>query len=267
MTLRAVVIDDEKPNRELLKRVISWVCTSIEVVDCVSSVKEGVLSIQRNKPNIVFLDIEMPETNGFGLFEYFEKPDFKVVFVTAHEHYALQAIKMKAFDYILKPLDKDEIINIEKRLLSEWSPDDQRFFKTDDYIQKIDDLKKLIKNNTNNTDRKLFVPTLGGFKLVNLNSIQYLEAKGSYTRILFTNDTELLVTKAIGSFEKELEDSFFYRCHKSYIVNLKLIESYDQQDGGHCKTIFGAMIPVSRRKYTGFMDRVLEHIDSPRVSG
>ncbi|HAC15293.1 MAG TPA: hypothetical protein DCE78_05030 [Bacteroidetes bacterium] len=266
MTLRAIVIDDEKPNRELLKQVIDWVCTSIEVVDCVSSVTEGVLSIQKNKPNIVFLDIEMPETNGFGLFEYFDKPDFKVVFVTAHEHYALQAIKMKAFDYILKPLDKEEIIQIEQRLLSEWSSDEQRFFKTDDYVQKIDDLKKLIKSNNSEPDRKLFVPTVGGFKLINLNSIQYLEAKGSYTRILFVNASELLVTKTIGSFEKELEGTFFYRCHKSYIVNLKLIESYFQQDGGHCKTVYGAIIPVSRRKYSGFMDRVLEHIEPPHVS-
>jgi two-component system, LytTR family, response regulator len=257
MTLRAIVVDDEKVNRELLSRMVDQVCVSVRVVATVSSVKEAVTSIDQLKPDLVFLDVEMPDANGFELFNYFESPSFQVVFVTAHEHYALEAIRKNAFDYLVKPIDPKELIKVEQRLLAASKRGESELVLWDSYQQKFDDLKQFIESSKRELDKKLFLPTLGGFRLISIQKVQFIEAKGSYSQIKLMDGSNLLVTKTIGDLESELAGSAFYRCHKSFLVNLHFVDSYHQSDGGHCTTVYGEIIPVARRKYTTFVEQLL----------
>lgn len=258
MKLKSVVIDDEKANRELLSRVIESSCEHIEVVASVASVAEGVLAINKFRPALVFLDVEMPDMNGFSLFDYYDRPEFKVVFVTAHEHYALNAIKNNAFDYLLKPIDVDELVRVQQRLVREWDFDKRSFRLNDEYVKKFDELHRNLSVTPLKEDRRLYLPTLGGFKILDHSSIQYIEAKGSYSNLKLVNGADLLVTKSIGEFESELSEFSFYRCHKSYMVNLDLVEEYNQLDGGQCITKQGSVIPVARRKYSGFLTKIMK---------
>jgi two-component system, LytTR family, response regulator len=258
MILRALVVDDEKPNRELLIRMVEKACSSITIIAEASSVPDAVTMIREHKPELVFLDVEMPELSGFNLFDYFEKPEFQVVFVTAHEHYALGAIKKNALDYLLKPVDLVDLVKVEKKILEQRSRIESDALGYKENRQNFDDLKEFIKASRNDDDKKLFVPTLGGFRLIPVRKIQYVEAKGSYSQIKLTDSGEILVTKQIGDLESELEKHDFFRCHKSYLINLHVVESYHQSDGGNCITIYGQIIPVARRKYTGFVERLLD---------
>lgn len=258
MILRALVVDDERPNRELLMRMVQKACSSITIIAEASSVPEAVKIIRDKQPDLVFLDVEMPDMSGFNLFDYFEKPEFQVVFVTAHEHYAMGAIKKNALDYLLKPVDFAELVSVEKKLLDQRATvaensQDQKAVK-----QNFEELKEFIKSTRNDDDKKLFVPTLGGFRLIPIRKIQYVEAKGSYSQIRLIDSSEILVTKQVGDLENELKDHDFFRCHKSYLINLHVIESYHQSDGGNCTTIYGHVIPVARRKYAGFVEKLLD---------
>ena len=258
MTLRALVVDDEKHNRDLIRRLIEKACTSIEVIADVGSVPEAVQVIRNQNPDVVFLDVEMPEMNGFNLFEYFDNQQFQVVFVTAHEHYALGAIKSNALDYLLKPVDTNDLVRVEKKILSQFSENGNGGTGSPRFKQNFDELKEFIKTSKNEDDKKLFVPTLGGFRLIPVRKIQYVEAKGSYSQIKLIDSNEILVTKTIGELESELGGHDFNRCHKSYLVNLHIVESYHQSDGGNCTTIYGQNIPVARRKYQSFVEQLLD---------
>jgi two-component system LytT family response regulator len=258
MILRALVVDDEKHNRDTLRRLVEKACTSIEVIAEAVSVPQAVQLIREQKPDLVFLDVEMPEMSGFNLFDYFDRPNFLVVFVTAHEHYALGAIKKNALDYLLKPVEIADLVKVEKKVLEQFQSNRMELGLKNEYKQSFEDLKDYIKSSKNEDDKKLFVPTIGGFRLIPVRKIQFVEAKGSYSQIKLTDSSEILVTKTIGELESELSGHDFFRCHKSYLVNLHIVESYHQSDGGNCTTIYGHTISVARRKYQGFVEQLLE---------
>ncbi len=258
MKLRALLVDDERHNRELLRRLIEKVCTHIEVMADVGSVQEAVQVIRDQHTDLVFLDVEMPGMNGFNLFEYFDQVMFQVVFVTAHEDYALGAIKKNALDYLLKPVEIADLVRVEKKILAQRHEYHNGFIGNDGYKNNFDELKAFIKLSKNEDDKKLFVPTLGGFRLIPIRKIQFVEAKGSYSHIKLTDSTDILVTKTIGEIESELFGHDFYRCHKSYLINLHVVDGYQQAEGGTCTTINGQLIPVARRKYQGFVESLLE---------
>ena len=258
MILRALIVDDEKHNRDLIRRLIDISCESIEVIADVRSVPEAVQIIRKQSIDIVFLDVEMPDINGFNLFEYFDDIKFQVVFVTAHEHYALGAIKKNALDYLLKPVEVNDLVRVEKKMIAHFQQNGGTTNGSTEYKQNFQELKEFIKSSKNEDDKKLFVPTIGGFRLIPVRKIEFVEAKGSYSQIKLTDSNEILVTKTIGELENELGGHNFFRCHKSYLVNLHAVESYHQSDGGNCSTIYGHVIPVARRKYQGFVERLLE---------
>jgi two-component system LytT family response regulator len=200
----------------------------------------------------------MPDMNGFNLFEYFDDIKFQVVFVTAHEHYALGAIKKNALDYLLKPVEVNDLVRVERKMIAHFQQNGGTSNGSPEYKQNFEELKEFIKSSKNEDDKKLFVPTIGGFRLIPVRKIQFVEAKGSYSQIKLTDSNEILVTKTIGELETELGGYDFFRCHKSYLVNLHVVESYHQSDGGNCSTIYGHVIPVARRKYQGFVEHLLE---------
>jgi two-component system LytT family response regulator len=264
MKLRSLIIDDEFTNRELLKVQIESSCKSMVVCGMAGNIQDGVNAINKLNPDVVFLDVEMPGEDGFELFKYFRKPHFLIVFVTAYQHHSIKAIQNKAFDYLLKPVDELELIKVEQRLITEFSTD--RDVRELQYLDRIGKLLQEIEYKRQLEEKKIYVPTLGGFRLIKINSVQFLEANGNYTLFKFKNGNTLLVTKTLGDFEIELSGHSFYRCHKSYLINLDVIESYNQSEGSVCMTIYGESIPVSRRKYADFMKAVLNHVGNLPVN-
>jgi len=218
-----IIIDDERKSRETLRKIIErYFSSKLKVLFLADSVKEGVFAINKYHPEIVFLDIEMPEENGFKLFEYFDIYNFEVVFTTAYKQYAINAIKFSALDYLLKPINFIDLREVLQRL-------DNKKTSTTPQSQ-ID----AFMNNLN-TDpgdfNKIALPTLDGFQLEKVNNIVYCQADENYTKI-FTNRNEvILVAKTLKNIEEILPDEIFFRIHKSYVVNMNYIKSYSKSDG------------------------------------
>lgn len=255
MALRCLLVDDEFNNRDLLRILIERHCRELDVVAMAASVQQAYECIIENPPQVVFLDVEMPGGDGFELLRRFPQPEFCVVFVTAHEHYALKALKTRAFDYLLKPVRTEDLKSVAAGLERDFR---QRgdFADRQQYYERVDRLVKDISSFQTPQKHKIYLPMNGGFRILEGAQVEYLEAHGNYTRIRLVDGADVLVTRAIGDLEAELPEHLFFRCHKSYILNMDFLEGFTQSDGGFCRTRSGAMIPVSRRKLADFMERI-----------
>lgn len=221
--INCVIIDDEKNCREDLMALIErHFKDRLLVAGAAASVNEGVTIIHRTMPDLVFLDIRMPEKDGFQLFKEFEQINFEVVFTTAYGEYALQAIKHAALDYLMKPVDPKELLALLQRL--------ETNLKKKNVNYKINRLLEQIETGA---EKSILVslPTGKEFKVINANDIIYCQADINYTNIFTTDGTKILVTKTLGRVEMILDYPFFYRCHKSYLVNLNHIDTYSRIDG------------------------------------
>lgn len=238
--IKCIIIDDEKHARDGLEMMINrYFNAEIEVLGKAASVKEGIALIGKNMPNIVFLDIEMENENGFSLFNYYEQVPFSVIFVTAFKEYAIKAVKAAALDYILKPVsEKDlrEAITLYER---------QQLAKVDEIS-----IKKLLNglNAAGTGKRKVKLPTFSGFELVKLNSICYCEADHNYTKVFTSDNREFLISKPLKSIEELLPVESFFRIHKSYLVNLSYVKTYGRKDGIHVILENDVKLPVAIRK-------------------
>jgi len=250
------LVDDEFANCELLKILLSSNCPNIEVSGVAHSVAEAVRQIELKKPDVVFLDVEMPLDNGFQLFRHFPKPDFLVVFVTAHQHYAIEALQKRAFDYLLKPVSSRDLIFLQQRLVTEFEQRKSSVERQLLYFQKVDELSKEMEQMRLSSSAKVQIPTIGGFRLLEIRNTIYAEAEGNYTVIWLDNGGSILVTKSIGNLENDLQDFGLFRIHKSYLVNLHAVVSYNQSDGGSCTLLNGKTIPIARRRYNEFSAEV-----------
>lgn len=211
--MKAIIIEDELGSQKVLKSLLSEYVPAVNVLECLENVKDGVKSIQKHKPDIVFLDIELPRENGFALFNYFDQYDFEVIFTTAYDKYAIKAFQYAAIDYLLKPIDIKRLIAAVERVSTsrsniEWQKHISTF---NDFLDK--------------KTSKIPVPTLEGYSFIDLDEIIYLEADSSYTHIILP-DEKLTVTKNIGHWEAILQDHSFQRIHRSYIINLQKVIRY-----------------------------------------
>lgn len=236
MTRTAVIIDDEKPGRDHIVVLLSRVCPDVEVVGTAASVCEGVSIIKDTQPDIVFLDISMPGETGFDLLDQVGGRDFALIFVTAHAEYALQAIKAQTVDYLLKPLDMDDlVIAVEKAV---------------NYLD-----MNALKETTNPSqaipleERTVSIPMAMGLKVIRIKHIIYLRAKGNYTFIhLHDNSSGVLLSKNLGQMEALLPDSIFFRSHKSYLINMHCLEEYKRGEESILVMNNGDEVGISRRK-------------------
>ena len=233
--VRCIIIDDEEFGRRNLELLITKYCENIVIQGIYESTLDAVKDIQEFNPDVVFLDISMPLQNGFDFLENlpFER-QFEVVFVTAFEDFGIQAIKAGALDYITKPIVISELqVAIEKAA------------------------KKKQKQVSSNALNKISISHSKGISLIDPLEIIYLKGDDNITTIFLTNDRKLSVSKTLKEFEKSLDVSIFIRIHKSFIVNLKFVESYSLQDGGCVKLASsGLILPISRRKLSEFLGRV-----------
>lgn len=230
----ALVVDDERGNRELLSSMLSQYCPQIKTIATAQSVAEAEQELDNGKIDVVFLDIEMPRENGFDLLNKRDQIDFKIIFVTAYDAYALRAIKYSALDYLLKPVHKDELIEAVNKLEGVTNQQAQ--------------LDWLSHNLRHNDDRRIALATQEEVRFVRVNDIIRLQAEANYTKVYLENEGPILLSGNIGHFEKLLNDDRFYRSHQSHLINTKHMKKYVKTDGGYFVMVDGGRVPVSRLK-------------------
>ncbi len=239
--IKALIVDDEPNARSLLRNFIQDHCPEIEILDEAEDVKTAVKIINKNEIDLVFLDVEMPNENGFALFDYFNKPTFETIFCTAYSQYALNAFEVSAVDYILKP------IGIAKLKEAVEKVSEKRLRQTPTHS-----IAALKENLAESKIKKIGIHIGDGIVFMDLDDILYFEADGSYTTIYHRNGKDLAVKK-IKHFEDLLaSDTRFFRIHRSYFVNITLIKKYSKKDGLSVTYDNRTLLPISREKKEEF---------------
>lgn len=238
MLLRSIIVDDEKLSRDLLHASLEEYCSGIEVGGEAASIEEARPLIEQYEPDVVFLDIQMPNGSGFDLVA--DNRKFEVVFVTAYRQFAIHALKAGAVDYLLKPIDTAELKSSVERLYSRHAKNKKR-----DYFLFPGEL-----------DKRISIRHTGGFRVLQLSEITRLEASDNYTRIHLTGGTRLTVCKTLKDFERKLHTDWFLRVHKSYMINLFHLREYLTEDGGVALMSDGEKVPVSRFS----MQEIFDHV-------
>jgi len=242
--LRTIIVDDEQDAVNFISTIIGEYCPELEVVGKAHNVAEGIRCINEQKPDLVFLDVEMPNGTGFDLLASFPQKDFDVVFITAFNHYAIKAIKFSAVDYILKPINISEFIEAVSRVASK---------RVTAPSHREDNLKVLLENLKSALPSRLAIPTSEGMEYVNPKDIIRIEADRSYSWFFFPANRKILVSRHLKEFQDLLSDRYFFRSHNSHLINLKYVRKYVRKDGGYIEMADGSQIPVSRNRKDLFL--------------
>jgi two-component system LytT family response regulator len=241
----AILIDDELHCTETLQEKLKLYCPLIEVINIYNDPLLALEALQKSQPDIVFLDVEMPHLNGFGLLEKLGAINFEIVFTTAYDQFALQAFKMSAFDYLLKPIEKEDLIKcVEKLKERKTKP------ITNDQMQI---LMQHMHHAAQADKAKIAIPSLDGLEFFYVKEIIYLEAQSNYCRIHIQTGKPILVTKTLKDFEAILIPYQFFRIHHSYLINLAYVKKYIRGEGGTVMMENGQELDVSRRKKEDFI--------------
>lgn len=241
--LKAILVDDELNSLQNLQYKILEFCPSVKVVGQSQNPEEAIRLIQQYKPDVIFLDIEMPRMSGFKMLEQIPEIDFEVIFITAYNHYAINAIRISAFDYLVKPVAIEELQQTIERLAS------STIKKT---RERADLLKKNLANPKSQEDH-IAVPANDGLEFMQIKQIIRIESSSNYSKLVLQGGQQLLVTKQLKDFEELLTDYRFYRVHHSHLINLNYISKYVRGDGGQIMMKNGDVIDVSRRKKEVFL--------------
>ena len=230
--IEAIIVDDEISARDNLRYLTNTFCHNVEIIDEATNVDEAISAITKHKPQLVFLDIEMPQKNGFQLIEHFEKIDFYIIFVTAYDKYAIKAFKCSALDYLLKPIDILELKNAVKKVSATLKKDT------------LEERLNVLKSNQNGIKR-IAIPYKSDYAIIDVKNINCIEADRMYSKINSNDGKTFITSKKLSHYEKVLSNSNFIRVHRSWVVNIDYIISYSKKD----KNIVlknGIIIPVSR---------------------
>lgn len=247
-----IIVDDEIQNQVVLERMIDRFCPTVEVRGTASSVREAIQLIEQTNPDIVFLDIEMPEENGFRLLEQISDPNFSVIFTTAHAEYALKAIKYAAMDYLLKPINLTELkTGIEKVIEKRKSETNN----VSDFQTKVQVLQENRKDNSIDFE-KIALPTKDGIAMFSLEDIIWCQAQKGQTLFFMKDGNKVLVSELLKEYEILLPDSKFCRIHKSHIVNLGHVDKYLNGSGGSVVMSDGTNLEVAVRRKKEILDRL-----------
>lgn len=235
--MKTLIIEDEKQAVIALKEEIRLNCPDIEVCGTAASVDEAFELVNKEKPGLIFLDIQLKSGNGFDLLSRIDTSSIKVIFTTAYSEYALKAIKFSALDYLLKPIDGEELVRAVEKA--------KKISLEETQLQ----LRSFIQNqNLNPLSKKIALHTSKGIYLYELERIIRLQSEGNYTNIYLKDGKKVTVAKTLREFEELLDTSGFCRIHHSHIINLNHLESYINKDGGYVIMGNNATLPVSKRK-------------------
>ncbi|MBL0359158.1 MAG: response regulator transcription factor [Chitinophagaceae bacterium] len=242
-TIRAIVIDDELSSLQNLQQKLEIFCAEVKVVATAQKPEEALLLIQHHKPDVIFLDIEMPKMNGFRMLDELGNVDFEIIFTTAYNHYAIDAIRISAFDYLMKPIAIADLQNAVQRLLAA---------KQINTKEKIDILKNALQDKKSQ-EEKIAIPTSEGMEFIPIKNILHIESSSNYSKIHLSGNKVITVTKLLKDFEDMLLPYRFYRIHNSHLINLNYIQKYLKADGGQVMMEDGTVIDVARRKKEEFL--------------
>jgi two-component system LytT family response regulator len=250
LPIKTLIIDDEQNARENLKIIINDFCPELSVVAEAESADKARALILDLKPDLLFLDINMPKEDGFELLDSLENKNISVIFVTAHNQFAMKALKVGAIDYIEKPIDIEELQTAVRKVSDSFS---EMSSKTDFGI-----LKHLLEEyKEGNNSKTIAIPTLSGYEIIQVKEIVNLEADESYTKIFLADGKKCVSSMTIAKYEKVLDSSTFFRVHKSHIVNIRYhLKEFNRHEGNVVIMDNGTVIPVARRKLSGFISAI-----------
>jgi two-component system, LytTR family, response regulator len=243
--IHAIIVDDEEKSRVTLNNLISKHCPKVQVNELCNSVDTAIKAIERFNPDIVFLDIEMPFHSGFNLLERIKDPEFDVIFTTAYDHYAIKAVKFSAMDYLLKPIDVDELKEAVNKIGGKKKDSQNNYKKFE-----------LLLSNIKGKSVKIAVPTFDGLQMINADDIVRCVADESYTNIHLKGGQKIIVSKLLKEYEELLSGYNFFRIHNSTLVNLKHVSRYIKGEGGYVVMSDGENCEVARRKKTELLSRL-----------
>lgn len=238
--MKAILVDDERNNLNNLQELLNTYCPQVVVCATAFDADEGRSVILKNQPDIVFLDIQMPGKNGFDLLKSLNSYDFEVIFVTAYDQYAIQALRFAAVDYLLKPIDINELQSAVDRAHKNHRQKSQN--------QQLENLVQLLKNQQNKEDQRIGLTTLKETRFVKTGEIIRCESSNNYTTFFLNDGEELLVCRPIYEYEEILTGYGFIRCHQSHLVNKRSVKSWKKEYGDFLLLTNGAEVPVSRSK-------------------
>ncbi len=233
-----ILIDDEANSRAALSKKIAASCPQLHIAAECSNGLEGIEAIKKHQPEIVFLDIEMPHMNGFTMLENIAVKNFELVFTTAYNQYAINAIRLGAFDYLVKPVDVTELKAVVNRFTEK-----KQTATTSERLQLL-----LTQLSGSGAPQKIAVATQEGLEIVTVENIIYMEAVGNYTQLYFINGKPLLASKTLKEFEEMLQHAGFFRIHNASLVNVVYIKKYIKGDGGQVILSNGTVLDVARRR-------------------
>jgi len=235
MKLASIIVEDEETSRQILKNYLQKYCPNVNILGEAANVDEALVLIRNNNLDLVFLDVEMPYGNAFDLLEKVGDVDFETIFVTAYNHYAIDALNAHASYYLMKPISIDELI------------------KAVDYVTDIKTKENALQDEvlvakTSGVEGKITIPQQSGFEVLNTSDILYCKADDNYTEIYLNNNKRKIVSKTLKYFEEALRDASFARVHKSYLVNVNEVVKYQKGKGGSVVLSNGKEIMVSASK-------------------
>ena len=239
--IKAIIIDDEVQGRKLLQTLLKNHCPQITIMEECADLPNGVKAIRKHKPDVIFLDIEMPQHSGLDILDFFDEKEinFGIIFTTAYNEYAVKAFKLSAVDYLLKPISGEDLEQAVERF-------EKRFSNS--------------KSELNNqipekADNKIAIPVGQSIKFVDLDDVIYLKAENTYTEIFMQDNSKLLVSRTLKNFDEVLAAKpAFFRCHKSYIINRNFVLDYVKSDGGYLILKPKFEIPISSEKVNDFLE-------------
>lgn len=250
---KAIIIDNEKSLRDALALLIAANCPEIALCGSAASAREGRDLLKATDIDFIFLDISMPGEDGFAFLRSIPKEDYGIIFVTSYEEYALRAIKASAIDYLLKPVDPNELREAVRKAIHHFELRRNKPGAGNVYRQSLENLNDNY-NSGENLIQKITIPEQFGFKVVNVQEVMYLTAESNYTTLIFADGKKIVATRSLGEFEKILNDPVFYRIHKSTIINLNYLSGYSSYEGNYAEMADGELLSVSRRKMNDFRE-------------
>lgn len=247
--IKILIVEDEKPILDTINTIVKDYCKDVEVIGTATNIAYAEKLIKKSNPDLVLLDINLPDGTSFNLLEQLENPDFEIIFITAFEEFAIKAIKLSALDYLIKPVDPMELIDAIN--------------KAKETIQKTNNdlkLNALLSNvkNLSEKPKKIILKTAESIYLIDVQDIIHCESDGAYTRFYINDGKKIFISKVLKDYEDLLEDCGFMRVHKSHIINLNYIDRFDKHEGGYVILKDQSSIPVSFRK----KDKLMQMFDN-----
>jgi two-component system, LytTR family, response regulator len=242
--VRAILVDDEENALNALKQKILQHCDAVEILAACHLPEEAIEKINELQPDILFLDIEMPGMNGFSLLQKLTHKNVEVVFVTAYDHYAIKAIRYSALDYLVKPVDTDDLKSAVDRAVQKANST----LPNERLELLLDHLEKPQKNLS-----RIAIPIHDGIQFIKVNDIIYLEAHANYTHVFATANMKYIVSRTIRDLEEILPPEIFVRIHNSHIININYLEKYIRGEGGQVVLSNGIVLDVAKRKKAEFL--------------